>query len=133
VKEAFALFERNQALAAALRERNGALVLAACEKATRWQTDGRLTNGHQQTPPMVKFFDPDGVRSGYFDPKDPDAIYIARGLSDEETLLAVGHEVSHHLRRKLSPWSPDNEELARIEEELFLQRYLRSLGWEKAS
>jgi hypothetical protein len=109
-------FERTLARADTLGEPQGALALDVAEKAVRW-----LSNGREHEPPVVKFFDYDGVRGGYWDPGEPEAIYISRGLSDEELVRAVGHELSH--------WrNPTDfgEMLAELEAESVLRRYYQS-------
>jgi hypothetical protein len=105
--------------AAALQERRGALAMDAVEKFTRWLSGGRV-----QEPPMPKFCDPDGKRLGYFTPRDPETIYVARGQTDEELLRTLGHEISHFLQYKLTPWLPDNEHIACTEGEHVLRQYL---------
>jgi len=116
VKQARRSVERRRAWDAALQEPLGPLALDIAEKATRWLSEGRV-----QEPPMVKFFDPDGERSGYYSPRDPDAIYVARGLSVKELVLVVGHEVSHLLR-----WPDRGEDVARVEERMVYVRYFEN-------
>jgi hypothetical protein len=91
-------FARNQACVDALREPWGALAINCANTAVRWATGGR-----EQTGPIVKWFDPDGRRDGFWDPSDPDAIHISRGLSPEETVSTIAHEVEHWRR----PWADE--------------------------
>jgi hypothetical protein len=105
---------RLQAMQAALAEPHGALALDIAERAVRW-----MTNGREHEPPVVKFFDFDAERSGYYTPADPDSIYISRGLSDIEVIRTTAHETAHWLR----PWD-SGEAVPRIEAQHVLNRYL---------
>jgi hypothetical protein len=109
---------RRQAELEARKERLGSLCLDVCEKSTRWLSDGRV-----QDPPGLGFFDSDGRRTGYY--RDG-TVYVARGLSADEAIRTCAHEISHHLQKMLSPWSPDSEEIARIDEEAVFRRYAES-------
>jgi phage head maturation protease len=107
--------ERHEAFEAALAEgHQGRLALDVAAKAVRWISGGRM-----QEPPIVRFFDFDGRRGGYFDPTEPDSIFVSRGLADLETISATAHEVAHWLR----PWDA-GEEVPRIEAESVVRRYL---------
>lgn len=116
VRDAKRTIEWSDGLLAALKERQGPLAVDIAAKSVRWLTDGRV-----QEPPIVKFFDPDGKRSGYYSFTDPGAIYIARGLADEDCVRAVAHETQHLLR----PWDA-REELPRLAEESVFRRWRQS-------
>lgn len=108
---------RRAADAAATREPLGALALDVAEKAVRW-----LTGGREQARPLVKFYDPDNERAGYYTLRDPHAVQVARGLGLHQLVEVVAHEVSHYLR----PWDP-TELVAEAEGQLVARRYLESL------
>jgi hypothetical protein len=101
-----------------LKERHGALAWDGSNTFARWLTDGRLQEG-----PNVVFFDPDlynGKRAG-FTKQGSDEIHIARGLSFEETLATVAHEVSHAV-------SYSCEAEAQVDERWLTRRYLESIA-----
>jgi hypothetical protein len=119
-QEGLAIFRRNQAFLDALREPQGRLALDVCEKAVRW-----ISRGTVQTPPLVHFFDLaeyNGTKVGFFDPSDPGSIHVARGMSDEDLVETVCHEVSHFL----NPHDP-GEEIARVDGRYTARAYLESI------
>jgi hypothetical protein len=103
-----------------MKERHGSLVLDAADCAIRWMSDGR-----EQTPPMVKFFSEDSRRAGYWNPRTPNVIWSKRGMSAEQVVKTVFHEVSHFRR----PWDR-NEGMAELEEKLFSRRHFESSQWD---
>jgi hypothetical protein len=96
----------------------GVVARDAAQRAVEW-----LTGGRQHDPPLVKFFDDDGKRAGYFDPADSDSIYISRALKLDAIPRVVGHETSHWL----SPWdateSEYNKTCGRIVHEQYWSRF----------
>lgn len=119
-REALRIWERTQALVRDLETGRGdpnyGLALDVAEKSVRW-----LTGGRRQKPPLVRFFPFDGKRAGYFQPLQPDSIYVSTGLTEEQCIRTVAHETEHWL----SPWDPD-EGPPRVAGDWVLQRYQES-------
>jgi len=120
LRRAIAQCERRQAEIECRKERHGALALDAAECGTRWMSGGR-----QQVPPSVKYYDPDGRTNGYYDPRHPDSIFISHGLSAEQTVKTVMHEL-HHWR---TPWMKGHEEMANLVSRLYSKQYFESSHW----
>jgi hypothetical protein len=120
VQEGLAARRRTEALAAVLKEKNGPIAIDCAGTAVRW-----ITGGIRQDTPVVHFFDAsefDYKRMGYYKPSEPDAIYVARGLSVEELCATICHECSH-----LVDGPSSSEFTARIDEKYHSARYLESL------
>ena len=99
------------------REPLGALAWNAAQDGTRWLTGGVLQEG-----PSVKFVPFDGKRLGYWRPGD-DVVHVARGLSAEQTISTVMHEVSHWFRA----WDP-SEDMARSDADHLTRRFMRQFA-----
>ena len=117
IADGLKLFERNQALAAALREPEGAFALDIAAKSVRW-----LSGGRQQEPFKLVFFSDDGGRTGYYDRLRPDSIFVRRGLDRDELVKTIAHETSHALGLGLV-----SEEYAEVDERWVFSRYCESL------
>lgn len=111
-----ARFRRNESLVACLKERHGSTAWNTAECAARWLSDGRLQQG-----PLIKWFDPDGRRMGFYNPLRPDEISISRDLTEKETVITVAEETAHWFR----PWEP-SELLAKTDAEWIARRYLET-------
>jgi hypothetical protein len=112
--EMLAAIARALALCDTLLEPNGPVALDIARKSVRWLTEGR-----RQDAPAIRFFDPDGRRNGFFDPRQPEFIHLARGLSLDDLARVVGHECAHYL----APHSADEHEPRRAGD--YVQRRYR--------
>jgi hypothetical protein len=117
VKEALALAERRQAWIECCKEKHGALAWDVAECHYRWETDGRVQDG-----PVVKWFDDDGRRAGFYQPGQADVIWLNRSLSAKEVLEVAAHEAAHAWKC----WDP-SEESARISAKYTVRRYRQML------
>jgi hypothetical protein len=97
-------------------EPGGALAL----HVARWAAK-RL---HSPWPaPLVRFFEPDGERNGYFTAATPDRVFVAKGLALEDLVRVVIHEVAHQ-----ADWPNDSEALAEHAAALLAPSYLDQYG-----